>query len=122
MGILEFTVKRKLFVHTEKPWRVATNRHKTCAERDWGWIEGPTRNTTWSNDANEFNRDDAAEAVRIHNEWLEEQTPPAVRLAKLEPTRNRLTKEIATTESRLDSLRRDLASVEREVAEAREQL
>ena len=123
MGILEFEVKGRRFVHTAKPWRLAVNRHTTCRGNVWGWIEGPaSANETWSNDPGEFSRADAAEAVRIHNEWLNAQTPPAIRLAKLEPQATRLAKEIATTESRLDSLRRELAQVELTMAEAREQL
>lgn len=68
--------------HNELPWRVATNRHPNTDGTDWGWIDKAPGNVCWSNNNNVFDRTAAAEMVRAHNQWLEDQQPLPLKIIK----------------------------------------
>lgn len=67
--------------HNNQRWRTCTNRHPNTNGTSWGWIEGAPGNVCWSNDKS-FDQAAAGECCRLHNEWLEEQTPLALRIVK----------------------------------------
>lgn len=65
--------------HNTVPWRVCTNRHSNTDGTSWGWIEGAPGNVCWSNNGR-FRQASAIRMASLHNEWLEEQKPLAIRL------------------------------------------
>lgn len=116
---LEFSCHGKTFVHTTGQWRVACNRHTSTSGNSWGWIEGPNANVTWSNDyGSGFTSEDAGEAVRIHNNWLNAQTPPLIRLAKLEHERSALAIVIERLETQLKTHRVKLERINADMGDA----
>ncbi len=64
--------KTKVLRNTRR-WRVATNRHPTLRNNNWGWIEGSPGNICWSNDDPVFNSKMASDVVAEHNAWLDDQ-------------------------------------------------
>jgi hypothetical protein len=53
-----------------KKLEVKTNRHTTTSGYLWGWIEGTTANTVWSDD-HKFNYAAAAALAREYNKTVE---------------------------------------------------
>jgi hypothetical protein len=103
-----FLVAGKRLAHNEKPWRLCTNRHPETSGRDWGWIENAPGNVTWSdNHTTGFNRNAAAEAVRMHNSWLEEQKPVSIRLIEADERLRRATNQLKEANEALDKAERE---------------
>ena len=107
MTDLKFTRGVFTLTHTDKPWRMVVNRHPETNGGAWGWIEGPYGNVTWSSRT----RNDAAAAVLTHNNWLDAQKSPMVRLAGLEQERVNLVKQIKPLEVQLKRLRGNMTAV-----------
>ncbi len=87
---LDFIVNGKTYVHNERKWIVCTNRHPNTDGTPWGWVEGIAGNVTWSGrDGHKH----ASDVVNAHNDWIEAQEPPALKMARLVPEFQRLGKE-----------------------------
>lgn len=122
-----FEYKGVTYPHTESPWVSRTNRHTSTRGYSWGWIDGPIRDGgrdyTWSNDPGEsFTSSDAAEVVRIHNEWLEEQEPLVFRLIKAERNMTALSNRFRETQNQLTRVKEELDESIEEVDSLRKQV
>ena len=93
------------FLHTIEPWRVCRNKHPNTNGTDWGWIEGPAGDTTWSNDK-AFNREAAARVVSLHNQWLEAQKPVSLKLIEANQKLSAAARRLKDATEELDAAER----------------
>lgn len=93
------------FRHTTEPWRVCRNKHPNTNGTDWGWIEGPAGDTTWSDDK-AFNREAAARVVSLHNQWLEEQKPVSLKLIEADQKLSAAARRLKDAQEELDAAER----------------
>jgi hypothetical protein len=100
--------------HNTQPWRVAKNRHPNSDNTDWGWIEGAPGNVCWS-DNGRFDRVAAGEAVKIHNDWLEQQKPLLVKLIEATERNRKLAKRFGEASAAFEKAKAELEASDREV-------
>lgn len=106
MNIEPIQVGGKTIEHNAVQWRVCTNRHPETSGREWGWIEGSPGDITWSNNHDTgFNRLAAEKAVQMHNQWLEEQKPLAIKLIEQREKVKRLSAEYDKAKAAFDYVR-----------------
>ncbi len=108
------TVAGVTIAHNACNWRVATNRHPTTGGRSWGWIEGAPGNVCWSNDER-FDEKAAGEAVNLHNDWLEEQKPPLMKLIEAAERQKKIAKRFEDAKAVFEKAKADLEAIDREV-------
>lgn len=108
------------FKHTTELWRVCRNRHTNTNGTDWGWIEGPAGDTTWSDDKS-FNREAAARVVALHNQWLDQQKPVSLRLIEADQRLTTAARRLRDAEEELDAAERQ-HRIARELVESLEKL
>jgi len=108
------TVAGVTIAHNACNWRVATNRHPTIGGRSWGWIEGAPGNVCWSNDER-FDEKAAGEAVKLHNDWLEEQKPPLMKLIEAAERQKKIAKRFEDAKAVFEKAKADLEAIDREV-------
>jgi hypothetical protein len=112
--IPSITVAGVTIAHNTQKWRVATNRHPTTYGRSWGWIDGAPGNVCWSNDER-FDEKAAGEAVKLHNDWLEEQKPPLMKLIEAAERQKKIAKRFDDAKAAFEKAQAELEAVDREV-------
>jgi hypothetical protein len=112
--IPSITVAGVTIEHNTQPWRVAKNRHSNIDGTDWGWIEGAPGHVCWS-DNERFNREAAREAVKLHNDWLEDQKPTLVKLIEATERNRKIARRFNEAKAVYEKLQAELEESDREV-------
>jgi hypothetical protein len=107
------------FKHTTQPWHICRNKHRNTNNTDWGWIEGPAGDATWSDDK-AFNRAAAERVVSLHNQWLEAQKPMSLQLIEADQKLSAAARRLKDANEELDAAERQ-HRIARELVDSLEQ-